>query len=92
MRHYGPMGSLILLCGVIAALAGTWRGYENARIALAPLIHDGDPTRTAIEANQPFLARPRVRRVAGSLGLSIGWLAVAMYGLYLAASGAATGR
>jgi hypothetical protein len=88
MRHYASMGSVILVCGAIAALTGTWRGYVHARAVLAPLIHDGGPTRTAVEAGQPFVARPRVRRVAGSVGLALVWLAVAMYGLYLVAAGA----
>jgi hypothetical protein len=77
------MGFLLILCGSIAALTGLYRGFVLAREALAPLAHEGDPTRTAIEATRPFPARPRFRRfVARALGAVL-WLAIAMYGLYL---------
>lgn len=77
------MGLLLILCGTIATLTGLHRGFVLAREALAPLAHDGDPTRTAIEATRPFPARPRVRRFVGRALGAIAWLAVAMYGLYL---------
>ena len=71
---------------------GNWElagSYVAARGALGPLIHDGEPTRTAIEAARPLLARTRVRRVAGRVALSVGWLVVAMYGLFLLSVGLA---
>jgi hypothetical protein len=77
------MGFLLILCGTIAALTGLYRGFVLAREALAPLAHDGDPTRTAIEATRPFPVRPRFRRFVSRVIGAIGWLAVAMYGLYL---------
>jgi hypothetical protein len=87
------MGFLLILCGTIATLTGLYRGFVLAREALAPLAHDGDPTRTAIEATRPFPARPRVRRFVSRVLGAVGWLAVAMYGLYLiySASGLSTG-
>ena len=70
-------------CGVIAVVIALWRGYVVTREAVGPLIHDGDPTRTAIEATRRVTDRPRVRLFARRLGVAIGWLAVAMYGLFL---------
>ena len=77
------MTPLLLLCGVTAVALGTWRGYVNAREALGPVVHDGEPTRTAIEAARPLLQRTRVRRFLRGLAASLAWLAVAMYGLFL---------
>jgi hypothetical protein len=85
------MGAVLVLTGLVAAAIGAWRGYVNARLVLAPIVHDGDPTRAALEAAQPILARARVRRAARSLVTSLGWLAVAMYGLFLVATGEVTG-
>ncbi len=65
---------------------GAWRSYALAREALRPMIHDGDPTRTAIETTRSFPFRPRVQRAARILAASIGWLLVAFYGLYLVVS------
>jgi hypothetical protein len=81
------IGSILVACGAIGALAGLWRGYAVAREAIAPLIHAGEPTRTAVEATRPFLTRPRVRLFARRLASSIGWIAVALYGLFLASTG-----
>lgn len=77
------MSFLLILCGAIAATTGLYRGFVLAREALAPLAHEGDPTRTAIEATRPFPARPRVRRFASRVLGAFVWLIVAMYGLYL---------
>lgn len=85
------MGAVLVLTGLVAAAIGTWRGYANARLVLAPIVHDGEPTRTALEATQPILARARVRRAARHLVTSLGWLALAMYGLFLVATGEVTG-
>ncbi len=82
------MAALLVLCGLTATAIGSWRSYALAREALAPLVHDGDPTRTAIEATRPLPARPRVRRFAGRVAMSVGWLAIAMYGLFLIANAA----
>jgi hypothetical protein len=56
----------------------------NAREALGPVAHDGEPTRTAIEAARPVLQRARVRPFLRRVAASLAWLAVAMYGLFLA--------
>jgi hypothetical protein len=77
------MAFLLILCGTIAASMGLYRGFVLAREALAPLAHEGDPTRTAIEATRPFPARPRFRRFVSRVLGAVVWLAVAMYGMYL---------
>ena len=74
---------LLLGCGLAAVGIGSWRGYRATRAAVAPLVHDGDPTRTAIEATRRVIDRPRVRLFARRLAVALGWLAVAMYGLFL---------
>jgi hypothetical protein len=81
------VGAILGLCGLTAAFVGAWRGYAVAREAIAPLAHTGEPTRTAIEATRPFLARPRVRLFVRRLTISVGWIAIAMYGLFLASVG-----
>ncbi len=86
------MGIVLEACGAVAAVIGGWRSYAMAREALAPLAHDGDPTRSAIEAAQPLRLRPRVRLFARRVILSVGWLLVAFYGLYLVVSGQELGR
>ena len=85
------MGIVLVTCGLLAAGMGVWRGYANARLALAPLVHDGEPTRTAIEAGRPLLARSRVRSFAHRIGASVAWLVVAFYGLFLVSAGTVTG-
>ena len=46
---------LLTFCGLVALVVGGWRSYSIARQALGPLVREGDPTRTAIEAARPFL-------------------------------------
>jgi hypothetical protein len=81
------IGLLLVSCGALGAVLGAWRGYAVAREAISPLIHAGEPTRTAIEATRPLLARPRVRLFVRRLTISIGWIAIALYGLFLASVG-----
>ena len=45
--------AVLLVCGLVAAVLGTWRGYVVAREAVGPFVHEGDPTRTLIEAAAP---------------------------------------
>ena len=80
------MALVLMLSGLVATVVGTWRGYANARDVVAPLAHPGEPTRSAVEATQPFHERARVRRAARSLLVAIAWLGVAMYGLFLVAA------
>lgn len=88
MRNWGAMIGFVLVCsGALGVLLGAWRGYAVARQAIAPIVHAGDPTRTAIEATRPVYDRPRVRLFARRLAISIGWIAVALYGLFLASVG-----
>ena len=79
-----------MTCGFLAAGIGLWRGYANARLALAPLVHDGDATRTAVEGGRPLLARSRVRTAARRVGAWVVWLVVAFYGLFLVSAGSVT--
>ena len=81
------MGVVLILCGSIAAVVGVARGYASARSAVGPLVHEGEPTRTLIEAAQPLHARSRVRLFARRVAEAAGWLVVALYGLYLATVG-----
>jgi hypothetical protein len=81
------VGAILGFCGFTAAFVGAWRGYAVAREAISPLTHAGEPTRTAIEATRPLYARPRVRLFVRRLAISVGWIAVAMYGLFLASVG-----
>jgi len=74
---------VLQLCGVIAVVIAASRSYAATREAVGPLVHDGDPTRTAIEATRRITDRPRVRLFARRLGVALGWLAVTMYGLFL---------
>ncbi|MEO8229312.1 MAG: hypothetical protein ABI628_06060 [Chloroflexota bacterium] len=82
------MGVLLVCCGVVTLAVAAWRGFVVAREALGPLVHDdGDPTRRAIDATRPPLARMRVRTFARRTVVAIGWLVVATYGLVLIAQG-----
>jgi hypothetical protein len=78
--------AILFLSGLAAVVIGTWRGYANARAVVAPLVHPGDATRTAVEATQPLAERARLRRVARNLAAAVAWLVLAMYGLFLVAS------
>lgn len=84
------IGGILLLCGGLLAGVGTWRGYVAARSALGPIAHraDGDPTRAAVEAVQPRVARARARAAVVSVVRAVAWLGLALYGLFLASTGA----
>ena len=82
------MTALVMLAaGAFLAAWGSWRGYASARAALMPLVREGDPTRTLIDATRPVHARTRVRVMARNVLLAVGWLTLAMYGLFLATLG-----
>jgi len=83
------LGVVLTGSGLTLFAVGLLRAYALARRAISPLVHDGEPTRTRIESSRPLLLRPRVRTFAGRVVLSIGWLGLGFYGLYLAVSGAA---
>ena len=76
-----------MTCGLLAAGIGLWRGYANARLAVAPLVHEGEPTRTAVDVGRPVLARSRVRLFARRVGASVRWLGIAFFGLFLVSAG-----
>jgi hypothetical protein len=82
------MSVVLMVTGLAALAIGAWRGYVAARLALGPLIHDGEPTRTLIEAGRPVYARSRVRSFARHVMVAVAWLAIAMYGLLLLSVGA----
>jgi hypothetical protein len=82
------MAALVLIVsGTFAAAWGLLRGYLSARAALMPLAGDGEPTRRLIEASQPVYSRARVRASIRSAAIAVAWLAVALYGLFLATVG-----
>ena len=81
------MSVLLTACGIVAATIGAWRSYAVARQAIGPIVHEGDPTRTALEAARPILTRPRVRLFLRRVAVSVAWLVVAGYGLYLVVAG-----
>jgi hypothetical protein len=78
---------VLLLCGAVLAVYGSWRGYAGARTALLPLVRAGDPTRDLVDATRPVHARTRVRVAVRHVAGAVGWLTVALYGLYLATTG-----
>ncbi len=77
------IGALLTGSGLVLVLVGLARGYAASRSALAPLVHVGEPTRAAIEAGRPLVARARVRRFVRGTLAALGWLALAGYGLLL---------
>ena len=91
------MGLLLVACGLVLAVVGTWSGYRNARAALVPFLGRadpagrGDPTRASIDAARPVHARAGVRRAVRSTAAAVAWLVVALYGLYLAQTGLVLG-
>ncbi len=86
------MGTILVAIGLAVVALAAWRGYVAVRLAVGPLVHDGDPTRTLIEAGRPIHERARIRSFARGVTLSIGWIIVAMYGLFLMAVGFGEGR
>ncbi len=77
---------LLLTCGLVLAGLGTWYGYLHARAALLAPMREVEPTRARIDARRSVLARTRVRRFARSAVLSVCWLTIALYGLYMAST------
>lgn len=88
-KLWGMVGAILLLCGLVAVASGGWRGYQAARAALIRLRRDGDETRSRIDATRPVHARAKVRGAARHVGLAMMWIVVALYGVYLVATGAA---
>jgi hypothetical protein len=80
------MSIVLVACGVTLAGVGAWRGYRSTRAALLPL-HEGDPTRTMIDAARPIHARMGVRRAARAAVGGLAWLTVALYGVVMAQAG-----
>ena len=90
MRHLRPMlGAVLLVSGLFAIVYGTWRGYVAARSAMLPLVRQGEPTRTLIDAGRPLHERTRLRLAARQVVVAVAWLTIALYGMYLASAGVA---
>lgn len=79
--------AILAACGLVLLVVGLGRGYAASRSALAPLVHEGEPTRTAIDAARPLVARARVRRFLRGTIVALGWLLLAGYGLFLVSVG-----
>ena len=86
------IGAVLLATGLAAAMYGVWRSYVAARSAVLPLVREGEPTRTLVDATRPLHGRTRVRSAARNIALALGWLVVAMYGLLLATVGSVAPR
>jgi hypothetical protein len=82
------VGAVLVLAGLVLFVYATSRGFGAARAALVPLLTQGDPTRTLIDATRPLREQSRVRIAVRSVAISIGWIVVAGYGLFLASVGA----
>ena len=80
-------GVVLAWAGVFLAFWGAWRGYGAARAGLVPLLRNGDPTRSLVDATRPVHARVRVRLAARNIVTAVAWLGIAMYGMYLATVG-----
>ena len=85
------MGVVLIVIGAAVVGLAAWRSYVAVRLAIGPLVHDGDPTRALVDATRPIHERTRVRGFARGLTLSIGWLIVAFYGLFLVSVGMTEG-
>ena len=84
----GAVAALVLiLTGTYALAWGLVRGYLSARAALLPIVTEGEPTRSLIEASKPVYARTRIRASVRSAAIAVAWLTVAMYGLFLTTVG-----
>lgn len=81
------LSAVLIATGLIATAWGCWRGYAAARAAMVPLLREGEPTRALVDASRPVHARTRVRVAARNVLVAVLWLAVAMYGLFLATVG-----
>ena len=86
------LSAVLIATGLFAIAYGAWRGYVAARAVLLPLAREGDPTRSLVEATRPVHARSRVRAAVRNVLLAVGWLSVAMYGMYLVTVGGTVAR
>jgi hypothetical protein len=85
------LSAILVATGSFLAVYGCLRGYLAARAALVPLARDGDPTRALVDATRPVHARTRVRITARNVASAVAWLAISLYGLYLATVGIGAG-
>ena len=85
------LSAVLIATGLFATAWGCWRGYAAARAALVPFLREGEPTRALVDDARPIHARTWVRAAVRNMVIAIGWLAVAMYGLYLATAGVGVG-
>lgn len=73
--------------GVVLFGAAVARAYAASRAAIGPVVNPEEPTRAAIDAARPLVARSRVRRFVRSTVVAGAWLVLAGYGLFLASVG-----
>lgn len=85
------LSAVLIVAGLFATAWGCGRGYAAARAALLPLTRVGEPTRALVDAARPAFARTHVRGAVRNVLLAVGWLGVAMYGLYLVTVGMGPG-
>jgi hypothetical protein len=81
------LSAVLVATGSFLAVCGCLRGYAAARAALAPMLREGDQTRTLVDATLPLLARTRIRVAARNVAMAMAWVAVSLYGLYLGTIG-----
>ena len=86
------IGGILLATGLAIAAYGVWRSYVAARSAILPLVREGDPTRSLIDATRPLHSRTRFRTAARNVAIALGWIAVSMYGVFLATVGTVISR
>ncbi len=76
---------LLTICGLFLAGYGVWRSWTNGRRLLLPVA--GASERPAVtdapEQSRGASPWPEIRRAAWQLALAIGWLVVAMLGLFM---------
>ena len=81
------MTLVLFACGAALTAYGGWRGWANGRSMLGPAAHPpADLRRRALSQGEPATRGPalaEVRHAVWRLGLAVGWLLVALLGLYM---------
>jgi hypothetical protein len=85
------VGIVLVGCGTFAVVIGLVRGYVAARSAVGSFVHAAGSSRPPTDAGRPVRVPTAVRRTLRSVVLAVGWLMVALYGLFLASAGAVLG-
>ena len=82
------MTLVLFACGLALTAYGGWRGWANGRSMLGPAAHPPDELRRRALARgePPPPSGPglgELRHAVWRLGLAVGWLLVALLGLYM---------